>query len=282
MFTEPSVKVSLPNAYCVVGDPVAHSLSPKIHAWFAESEGQTVSYHKTRVTKGNLKSATEEFMRAGGKGMNVTVPLKEEAYTISDIRSERAIAAGAANFLSFGKNGEITADNTDGYGLIGDITRNLNLPLSGKVVFLLGAGGAARGVLDSIAAQEPALLQLSNRTSSKVDKLSNLLPKSCRREIVPWGQRSTTQPDIIINATSLSLTGDLPKMNSSVFALTELVYDMVYSSNSTSFMKFASREGAKNVSDGLGMLVEQAAESYRLWNGTLPRTDIIINRLRSA
>lgn len=282
MVTEPSVKVGLPNAYCVVGDPIAHSLSPKIHAWFAESEGQAFLYHKIRVAKGSLKSAIDEFMRAGGKGMNVTVPLKEEAYSISDVRSERAIAAGAANFLSFGDNGKITADNTDGYGLITDISRNLHLALSGKVICLLGAGGAARGVLAGIAAQSPSLLQLSNRTLSKVEDLSNLLPKSCPREIVPWGQMSTTQPDIIINATSLSLTGDLPKMNNSVFALTELVYDMVYSSNPTSFMKLASRQGAKNVSDGLGMLVEQAAESYRLWNGTLPRTDNITDRLRST
>jgi shikimate dehydrogenase len=221
-------------------------------------------------------------MHAGGKGMNVTVPLKEEAYSISDVRSERAIAAGAANFLSFGENGEITADNTDGYGLITDISRNLNLALRGKVVFLLGAGGAARGVLGSIAGQAPSLLQLSNRTPSRVEKLSNLLPKSCPQEIVPWGQLPVTQPDIIINATSLSLTGDLPKINSSVFALTELVYDMVYSTNPTSFMELASRQGAKNVSDGLGMLVEQAAESYRLWNGVLPRTDIISDRLRSG
>ena len=118
--------------------------------------------------------------------------------------------------------------------------------------------------------------------SSRVEELSNLLPKSCPQEIVPWGQLPVTQPDIIINATSLSLTGDLPKINSSVFALTELVYDMVYSANPTSFMELASRQGAKNVSDGLGMLVEQAAESYRLWNGTLPRTDIISDRLRSG
>ncbi|MGB0636575.1 MAG: shikimate dehydrogenase [Gammaproteobacteria bacterium] len=281
MVTEPSIKVGLPNSYCVVGDPIAHSLSPKIHSWFAESEGKTFLYHKIRVAKGSLKSAIEEFMGAGGKGMNVTVPLKEEAYSISDVRSDRAVAAEAANFLSFGDNGEITADNTDGYGLITDISRNLNMALSGKVIFLLGAGGAARGVLDGIAAQSPSLLQLSNRTLSKVEKLSNLIPKSCPREIVPWGQMSTTQPDIIINATSLSLTGDLPKINSSVFALTELVYDMVYSSKPTSFMELASRQGAKNVSDGLGMLVEQAAESYRLWNGTLPCTENITDRLRS-
>lgn len=281
MVTEPSIKVGLPNSYCVVGDPIAHSLSPKIHSWFAESEGKTFLYQKIRVAKGSLKSAIEEFMGAGGKGMNVTVPLKEEAYSISDVRSDRAVAAEAANFLSFGDNGEITADNTDGYGLITDISRNLNMALSGKVIFLLGAGGAARGVLDGIAAQSPSLLQLSNRTLSKVEKLSNLIPKSCPREIVPWGQMSTTQPDIIINATSLSLTGDLPKINSSVFALTELVYDMVYSSKPTSFMELASRQGAKNVSDGLGMLVEQAAESYRLWNGTLPCTENIIDRLRS-
>jgi len=281
MVTEPSIKVGLPNSYCVVGDPIAHSLSPKIHSWFAESEGKTYLYQKIRVAKGSLKSAIEEFIGAGGKGMNVTVPLKEEAYSISDVRSDRAVAAEAANFLSFGDNGEITADNTDGYGLITDISRNLNMALSGKVIFLLGAGGAARGVLDGITAQSPSLLQLSNRTLSKVEKLSNLIPKSCPREIVPWGQMSTTQPDIIINATSLSLTGDLPKINSSVFALTELVYDMVYSSKPTSFMELASRQGAKNVSDGLGMLVEQAAESYRLWNGTLPCTKNITDRLRS-
>jgi shikimate dehydrogenase len=140
MVKEPSIKVELPNVFCVVGDPIAHSLSPKIHAWFAESEGHIVSYHKIRVAKGSLKPAVEEFMHAGGKGMNVTVPLKEEAYSISDVRSERAIAAGAANFLSFGENGEITADNTDGYGLITDISRNLNLALRGKVVFFTWGG----------------------------------------------------------------------------------------------------------------------------------------------
>jgi shikimate dehydrogenase len=282
MSKEPSIKVDLPKVFCVVGDPIAHSLSPKIHSWFAENEGHIVSYHKIRVTKGNLKSAIEKFMRLGGKGMNVTVPLKEEAYSISDVRSERAIAAGAANFLSFGEDGEITADNTDGYGLITDISSNLNLSLSGKVVFLLGAGGAARGVVGSIAEQEPTLLQLSNRTPSKVDKLSSLLPRSCSQEIVPWGHKPVTQPDIIINATSLSLMGDLPEIKSSVFASTELVYDMVYRPNPTAFMELASRQGAKNVSDGMGMLVEQAAESYRLWNGTLPRTDNVTNRLRSA
>jgi shikimate dehydrogenase len=213
--------------------------------------------------------------------MNVTVPLKEEAYSIAHRHSERARFAGAANVLSFKDDGEIVADNTDGYGLVTDLMRNQHLVLKGKVVFLLGAGGAARGVLGNLASQDPSLIQFSNRTISKVDKLCNLLPKTCPREVVAWGRKPIVKPDIVINATSLSLIGDVPAIHSSVLVSSELVYDMMYSATPTAFMKLALGYGAKKVSDGLGMLVEQAAESYRIWNGSLPRTDIIISRLRA-
>ncbi len=268
--------------FCVVGDPIDHSLSPTIHQMFAEDKGGTLFYDKVKVRSGDLKAAVEEFIRLGGVGMNVTVPLKEEAYAMAHSRTQRASKAGAANVLSFKKDGEILADNTDGYGLVTDLVCNKRLVLKEKVILLLGAGGAARGVLGSLTEQCPSLLQLSNRTMSKVDVLCSLLPDTCAREVVSWGDEPVVQPDIVINATSLSLTGDIPLIQRSVIGAAIVAYDMMYSPIPTSFMKFASSQGTKLVSDGLGMLVEQAAESYKIWHGVLPKTDLVISRLRSG
>jgi shikimate dehydrogenase len=269
--------------YAVVGNPVAHSKSPEIHAAFARQTGQDIDYSRLLAPPEGFRSVVEAFRATGGKGVNVTLPFKLEAFGLADHVSPRARDAEAANFLHF-HGGRIHADNTDGIGLTRDIVHNLGFELAGKRVLLMGAGGAAQGVLTPMLEQEPSMLTIANRTEEKALRLAETFRhKPAAAATVLCGLRfdelAGHQFDLVINGTSASLQGDLPPLPATAFAGGALAYDMMYGSAPTPFLAFAAALGAKT-SDGLGMLVEQAAESFLLWRGVRPDTAPVIALLR--
>lgn len=262
--------------YAVFGHPIAHSKSPLIHAAFARQTGQDICYDAILAPKNGFAASVAAFVAAGGRGANVTVPFKEEAYRLADRLSPRAQLAGAVNTLSFDASG-IAGDNTDGAGLVADLTRNLQRPLAGSRILLLGAGGAARGVIGPLLDQGPAALVVANRTVSRAQDLAALFG----RGIVACGFDGIEGAfDLVVNATAASLAGELPPLPPAIFAPDCLAYDMMYGRD-TPFLAFAREHGAATA-DGLGMLVEQAAEAFEMWRGVRPDTAPVIARLRAA
>jgi shikimate dehydrogenase len=281
-YAEPSNEV---DRYAVVGNPIAHSKSPFIHEAFAKQTQQSMSYERILAPLDGFITTVQDLIAKGYKGVNVTVPFKFEAYTLADERSSRALSAGAANTLLF-KGRHIAADNTDGAGLVRDIEQNLALPLAGKRVLLLGAGGAAEGVLQPILAANPASLVIANRTSEKAIAMAT---KALQLSIgVPankvagcaFSDLQAQQFDVVINATSAGLTDTALQIPNTVFADGCLAYDMMYG-RETPFMVQARANGAR-VADGLGMLVEQAAEAFYLWRGVRPETQSVIKGIRAS
>ena len=269
--------------YAVVGNPIAHSKSPEIHAAFARQTGQDIEYSKLLAPLDGFRATLAAFRAAGGRGVNVTVPFKLDAFNLADEVSQRARDAEAANFLEFA-DGRIVADNTDGVGLVRDIVHNLGFGLAAKRVLLLGAGGAAQGVLTPLLEHEPNILTIANRTVEKALRLA----ETFRRKTVAassvlcglsFDELAGHHFDLVINATSTSLRGELPPLPVDAFAAGALAYDMMYGTAATPFLAFAAEHGAKT-SDGLGMLVEQAAESFLLWRGVRPDTAPVIALLR--
>lgn len=268
--------MSLPR-YAVFGNPVAHSRSPAIHQMFAAQEGAAIAYGRILADPGTFGQAAAAFFAAGGQGANVTVPFKTDARRWADALSERARAAGAVNTLIRQADGRITGDNTDGAGLLRDITANLQLALAGKRLLLLGAGGAARGVVLPLM-QAGARLTVANRTHAKAEALAaDFGVPACPLADLPAGSF-----DVAVNATSGGLNGDVPALPPAALSACELAYDMVYAPQATAFMRFAAQAGARRCADGLGMLVEQAAESYRLWRGFVPDTTPVLAAMRAA
>ena len=269
--------------YAVIGNPIAHSKSPRIHAMFAESLGQTIDYEKRLSPLDDFAGELQRFRSVGGVGANVTVPFKQQAFALARAASLRAQQAGAANFLMWCDD-HWFCDNTDGAGMVRDIEVNLQQPFKGKSVLLIGAGGAARGVLGPLLLREPSRVVVVNRTAERAVELVAPYLQSYpvqAQTIVALITRSA-RFDIVINATSSSLRDALPlPANAEIFASDSLAYDMMYGKEPTAFMKWALAQGATRVSDGLGMLVEQAAESYVQWRGSLPSTATIIALLRA-
>ena len=276
--------------YAVIGNPIAHSKSPQIHKMFAEQTGQDISYEKIEAPLDGFAATIERLRKADYKGCNVTVPFKLEAYKIVDgIGSEvmDALESGyephAINTLLF-KNKKIGGFNTDGVGLVNDIEKNLKTPLKDKRILLIGAGGAAAGVLHSLLEASQSPLVIYNRTLGKAESLKKKVTehKAFRHasvQPVAFGELGSDQFDIVINATSAGLTdSDIP-LPTTVFAPGALAYDLMYG-RETPFMKFARANGAAIVTDGLGMLVEQAAESFFIWRGVRPKTAPVIAALR--
>ncbi len=271
--------------YAVVGNPIAHSKSPEIHAAFARQTGQDIGYSRLLAPLDGFRRTVDTFRTGGGKGVNVTLPFKLEAFDLADDVSQRARDAEAANFLRFDED-RVLADNTDGVGLTRDIVHNLSFGLSGKRVLLLGAGGAAQGVLTPLLEYGPSLLTIANRTVEKALRLAETFRhKPVAAASVLSGLRFDELAghhfDLVINATSMSLQGEVPQLPAESFAAGALAYDMMYGGAPTPFLAFAASHGAK-ISDGLGMLVEQAAESFLLWRGVRPETAPVIALLRSA
>lgn len=269
--------------YAVVGNPIAHSRSPQMHAAFAGLTLQDMTYEAILAPLDGFAATVRAFAAAGGRGMNVTVPFKLEAYALADTRSLRAEAAKAVNTLIFSPAG-VHGDNTDGLGLVADLTRNLGFGLSGKRILLLGAGGAARGVLLPLFEQQPTLLHLANRTVDKAHALRDEFAAragACRLEAGGFAELAGRQFDLVINATAASLADEAPPLPDGLYAPGSLAYDMVYG-RETPFMAAARAQGAARQSDGLGMLVEQAAESFCLWRGVRPPTAPVLAQLRGA
>lgn len=266
--------------YAVIGNPIAHSKSPQIHAAFARETGQQIEYTRILCEPGAFVATVHAFRDGGGKGLNVTVPFKHEAYDVATQRSTRAEQAGAVNTLSF-RAGQILADNTDGIGLTRDITQNLRFDLRAASVLLLGAGGASFGVVGPLLAEGPAELVIANRTLGKAEALvARFAAQADKCELGASSFPALAQRhfDLVINATSAGLSGDMPALPDKLFATGALAYEMVYG-KITPFMRFAQAQGAR-VADGLGMLVEQAAESFFIWRGVRPGTAPVIASLR--
>ncbi|MDR2000962.1 MAG: shikimate dehydrogenase [Zoogloeaceae bacterium] len=262
--------------YAVIGNPIAHSKSPRIHALFAAASGQDMTYEALLAPLGGFAATARGFAATGGRGANVTVPFKEEAFRLATRLTGRARAAGAVNTLVFSDN-EILGDNTDGAGLVRDLTVNLAVAIGGKRVLLLGAGGAARGVILPLLAECPAELLIANRTAEKAHTLARLFSGSTACSLAKLAGREF---DLVINATSAGLTESaLPRL-SFTYAPNALAYDMVYGKN-TDFLRQARAPGAR-AADGLGMLVEQAAEAFLLWRGIRPETMTVLTALRGT
>ena len=266
------------DAYAVIGNPIGHTKSPLIHGLFAEVTHQDMVYTAIEGRIGQFAADVDTFRAAGGRGMNVTAPFKLDAFAYATERSPRAQMAGAVNALKF-EDGRVIAENFDGVGLTRDVTHNLGRALQGQRVLLLGAGGAARGALLPFLEQQPASLVIANRTLDKADALA--------REAAPHGPVSACayadlvgrQFDVVFNATSASLRAELPPVPASVFAPGALAYELAYGKGLTPFLRLAQQAGVTQLADGVGMLVEQAAEAFAWWRGVRPQTGPVIERL---
>ncbi len=268
------------DSYAVIGNPISHSKSPLIHTTFAQQTNQSMQYGALLAPLDGFQITATNFRQQSGKGLNVTVPFKLEAFQLATRLTERATIAQAVNTLKF-ENDEILGDNTDGAGLVRDIESNLGISIASKRILLLGAGGAARGVILPLLQQNPAILAIANRTLHKAEALQQQFIAYGNMVAGDFMRFSDEHFDIIINATSASLHDALPELPANVFAQTTLAYDMMYRHEPTRFLKFAHQHGAHQLADGIGMLVEQAAESFFVWRGIRPQTKPIIAMLKS-
>jgi len=267
--------------YAVMGNPIGHSKSPDIHGRFAAQTQQNLSYEKILVKKDGFIDAVKVFGNQGGKGLNITVPFKEEAWALAHNKTEKAQRAGAVNTLKFETDGTILGENTDGIGMVKDITVNHQVSLKGKSILVMGAGGAVRGVLEPLIEQGPAQITIVNRTVTKAEILAEVFSDLFPIQAIGYDQLPGQNFQIIINGSAASLQGELPPLPDAILAEGALCYDMMYSSEPTPFMQWATQQGAKKVVDGLGMLIEQAAESFFLWRKVKPDTATVIQTYRS-
>lgn len=263
--------------YAVFGNPIEHSKSPAIHAAFAASLGQSIDYTKQLAPIDGFAKAIDDFRAAGGKGANVTMPFKLEAFALASHKTEQAERAGAVNALKFVGN-EIHAQNFDGVGLVNDIQANLGIALKGKRVLMLGAGGAARGAAMPILQAHPDVLVIANRTITKASALAHAFSDAGPIEAQSL-EALTTPFDVVINATSASVTGHCPEINAKVFSANTLAYEMMYGKGLTPFLTLAKQAEVQHIADGVGMLVEQAALAYAWWRGARPQTKSIIRAM---
>lgn len=268
-----------PDLYAVMGNPISHSLSPRIHSHFAQQTGQRMTYEAIQVDPGGFAAAVGNFVANGGKGLNVTVPFKQEAWELVDIKSERAQRAAAVNTMVYGKDRKLYGDNTDGIGLVRDL-QNHEVVLHAKKILIIGAGGAVRGVLAPLLAQQPQVIVIVNRTKSRALDLSAEFTdlgavSACAFEELEQAEKF----DLVINGTSASLHGECPPLPENIFNPGACSYDMMYG-RETPFMQWSRQQGVDRVMDGLGMLVEQAAESFFIWRSVRPQTAEIIRQLR--
>ena len=272
----------IPDRYAVMGNPIAHSKSPFIHAQFAAQTGQHLRYDAILVPLDEFNAAVSKFHIEGGRGLNITVPFKQEAWALAQIRTSRAERAGAVNTLWWDTLGTLHGDTTDGIGLVCDLRDNLGISLKDLRILLLGAGGAVRGVIEPLMAEQPIELVIANRTAYKAVELA-----ACFKDIGPvsgcgFDALGTAPFDLIINGTAAGLTGEVPPITAAVIGTDTCAYDMMYASEPTAFVRWALEQGARQAWDGLGMLVEQAAEAFSIWRGVRPATAPVIAHLRGA
>lgn len=266
--------------YAVFGNPVNHSKSPLLQTMFADETGESISYTAQLIEVDKFEQSVSNFFKQGGKGLNITVPFKERAFTFADTLTTRAQTAGAVNTLYLNNKNEIIGDNTDGVGLLNDMTNNLNWKISNKDLLIVGAGGAVRGILEPIISAKPSSITLVNRTLEKAETLANSFSSLFSLNALSFDQLKDKSFDIIINATSASLSGNLPPLPNSILNKHTCCYDLMYSTTKTSFISWAETNGCQFTSDGLGMLVCQGAESFYIWRGVKPSTKKVIFSLR--
>lgn len=267
--------------YAVFGNPVAHSKSPLIHRAFARQAGQRIHYQAVLVPPGDFAVALDRFQELGGRGLNITLPFKSEAFAAATVCSPRAQHCGSVNTLWFDAGGGRHGETTDGTGLMHDLARQ-DIGVAGRRVLVLGAGGAVGGVLPDLLATGPGELVVANRTVQRAAELVSRLGAADRVQVCGYPALAGRQFDLVINGTSLGLTGNLAPLPDRLLAPGAHCYDMIYGDGARAFCDWARAHGAAHVSDGLGMLVEQAAESFLLWRGLRPDTVPVIAALRSA
>ncbi len=267
--------------YAVFGNPIAQSKSPIIHAEFAKQTGQDLQYTKDLIPLDGFADAVKSFFaHPSGKGLNITVPFKVEAFKLVDELTPRAKIAGAINFIAKQANGKLLGDNTDGIGMVKDML-NIGWTINNKRILILGAGGAVRGVLQPLLDQNPICITIANRTLSKAEELV----QHFQSEIIHAAEYSKLaghEFDLIINGTSASLHGDLPPLPEKILSSTACCYDMMYGAEPTVFLKWAIENNAVQIADGLGMLVNQAAEAFYLWRGVKPDATVVVTMLRKS
>ena len=264
--------------YAVIGHPIAHSKSPLIHGLFAQATGQLMEYTAIEAPLDGFQSVVQAFRAQGGRGLNVTLPFKLQAFELATDPMESARLAGAVNALKF-ENDRIYAQNFDGLGLVNDIQRNLGVSLAGKRVLLCGAGGATRGAIVPIALQKPALLAVANRSADKAHQLQRDFAGHVSLQTGGYDDLAGECFDVVLNATSTGLSQAALPLPAGVFAAGALAYELVYGKGLTPFLKQAQAAGVTQIADGVGMLVEQAAEAFEWWRGVRPDTRPVIDRL---
>jgi shikimate dehydrogenase len=266
--------------YAVIGNPIVQSKSPLIHSAFAQVTGQDIDYGKLLGPLGEFAATVDAFRAAGGRGMNVTAPFKLDAFAYATDLAPSAQMAGAVNAMKFEGN-KVYAENFDGVGLVRDVVHNLGCPLQGRRVLILGAGGATRGALLPLLAEQPAELVIVNRTVAKAQELAALAQHYQTGQVQGLGYADLQGQafDVVLNASSSSLTAELPPLPASVFAPGCLAYDLTYGKGLTPFLKLAQQAGVTHLADGVGMLAEQAAEAFAWWRGVRPDTAAVIAQL---
>ncbi len=264
-----------PDRYAVVGNPIAHSRSPEIHQLFARSTGQNLVYEKLEAPLDGFEDFALGLRDSGYLGLNVTIPFKLDAAKLADDLSARARLAGAVNTLKFDGD-DILGDNTDGVGFVRDIRDRLEFRIGGAAILVLGAGGGVRGLVASLLEERPKWIAVANRTHGRAQELADEFGV----EAIRFDEVPAEHFDLIINGTSSSLNNDAPLIDPETFDDCLLAYDLVYAAAATPFMRLASGGGARCVSDGLGMLIEQAAESFALWRGARPQTADVYREMR--
>ena len=270
------------DSYAVVGNPISHSKSPLIHTQFAKQTGEQLTYSTLLAPVDGFTKSVEMFQISGGKGLNVTVPFKLDAYRFADNLNDLAARAEAVNTLTFNDDGSVTGANTDGIGIIRDLRQNHHIDIAEKRILVLGAGGAVRGILQPLLNENPATVMIANRTTEKAITLAEDFTDLGNISGGGFDDIGTKHFDLIINGTAASLQGEVPPIPESCLAEQGSCYDMMYSANNdTAFVTWAKQQNATKALDGLGMLVEQAAESFYLWRKIRPNTQPVLNALRN-
>jgi shikimate dehydrogenase len=273
---------NLVDRYAVVGNPVAHSLSPRSHAEFARATDESLQYQAIEIAADAFAARIAELQQQGFRGLNVTVPFKREAWELCNSLSSRARIAGAVNTLCLQSDGTIHGDNTDGVGLVRDLVDNLKIEIKQQNILVLGAGGAVRGVLEPLLALSPARITLANRSVDKAQALALDFTSFGEIQVVAYNQIKPEGYHLIINATAAGLSNQIPPVSAAVLERTGVCYDMMYNLKApTAFVEWSIANGMKRSHDGLGMLVEQAAEAFHLWRGVRPATSLLLSSLRS-
>ncbi|PCJ27722.1 MAG: shikimate dehydrogenase [SAR86 cluster bacterium] len=267
--------------YAVIGKPVKHSKSPQIHSLFAQQFGQEISYEAIEVEEENVETFVETFFAGEGAGLNITVPYKEKAFALALECSPRAAMAKAVNTLFLDDKNKLCGDNTDGPGLVTDIKVNHSFDIKDKRILILGAGGAVRGALAALVEERAATVSIANRTLSRAKQLCQEFGQFTKMSAHTYEDIGKQQFDLIINGTSMGLTGEVPPVSAELIATDCCCYDMMYGDSDTAFVSWSKQNGATLSLDGLGMLVEQAAVAFTIWHGTNPDTAPVISQLRN-